>query len=534
MTSKQIMLGILWTGLAALPAAGAAGDAGEQAVTKTKPAHSTPTIARNQPQLFLDDLLVAKKDNIRRIWHKLRKHPANPLFGPSGDERALYLFGTVLRERPPGKTGKPIFRMWYYAMPRQSGRMRKYPSTHVAYATSRDGLKWVKPNLGLIEINGNRRNNAVFRTDDWVFHGLSGMIRDPRPNVPAAERYKLVIPGLITRPQRRKIYLGAVSPDGLRWTFRGALPIDGIIKSDRACFTWDPYRKACVLYCRDQNYPPAFARKLKAHYAKTMSPERAAKAAGEYWGRAVALATSKDFRTWSKAEQVLRINVDREPLGLQIYGMAAIPYGGQWVSLWQRHWSLPEQAYLDIGIAHSRDGRTWHRRRDAVLPCGEPGEWDRFNQCVSTRVVTVGDELWFYYSGRTYRHGEYRRHTDGKDTGPHSTAGGVHIGLATLRLDGFCSLEASFDGGTVETKPVVLPPGELFVNCRSRWGRVTVEVLDKAGRRISGGRSEPVVADSVRQKIIWPKSFSLKKLAGRPIRLRFTLANAQLYSWGVK
>ena len=301
MTLIRICFGILCTGLAALPATVAAADAGEHAVTKTKWAHPAPTIARDQPQLFLDDQLLAKKRNVRRVWHRLRKHPANPLFGATGEETAIYLFGTVLRETPPGKTGKPIFRMWYYAMPHRSERRKKYPLTYVAYATSRDGLKWEKPDLGLIEINGSRRNNAVFLTDDWVFHGLSGMIRDPRPDVPAAERYKLVIPGLITKPRRRKIYLGAVSPDGIRWSFRGALPIDGIIKSDRACFTWDPYRQTCVLYCRDQHYPDAFAEKLKAHYARTRSPEKAAKAAGEYWGRAVALTSSKDFRTWSKA-----------------------------------------------------------------------------------------------------------------------------------------------------------------------------------------------------------------------------------------
>ena len=408
------------------------------------------------------------------------------------------------------------------------------PVTTIAYATSRDGLSWERPHLGLVEIAGSTLDNAVFAHPEWEFIGFSGLIRDPRPEVPASERYKLVVPGLITRPNRRKVYLGATSPDGLHWTFRGELAIEGIVKSDRACFTWDPHRQRYALYCRDRHCPDAFVRRLESHYAEAMSPRAASAAAADYWGRAVALTTSADFSTWTPARQVMRIDLDREPLGLQIYGIAAIPYGGQWVCLWQKHHSLPEQAWLDIGVAHSRDGVTWKREAPVVLPCGSVGQWDRFNQCVSTQVVRVGDELWFYYSGRTYRHGEYRRHTEGTDSGPGSEEGGVHIGLATLRLDGFCSLGAGFDGGTVATRPLALPPGELHLNCRSRWGRVTVEVLDGSGAALPGARSVPIACDDVRRKVTWTEGFALAAHAGRPVRLRFTLENARLFAWLVK
>jgi len=73
------------------------------------------TIPKGQSQLFLDDQLIAEKNNVTRVWHQLRKHPSNPLMLKSGSEEAIYLFGTVLRESNPIVGGNPIFRMWYYA-----------------------------------------------------------------------------------------------------------------------------------------------------------------------------------------------------------------------------------------------------------------------------------------------------------------------------------------------------------------------------------------------------------------------------------
>ena len=33
----------------------------------------------------------------------------------------------------------------------------------ICYATSRDGIKWEKPNLRLVEFNGSRDNNLIWR-----------------------------------------------------------------------------------------------------------------------------------------------------------------------------------------------------------------------------------------------------------------------------------------------------------------------------------------------------------------------------------
>lgn len=218
-----------------------------------------------------------------------------------------------------------------------------------------------------------------------------------------------------------------------------------------------------------------------------------------------------------------------DPDGTEIYGIAAFPYEGQWGGLPQIHRSLPHLGYIDVAVAHSRDGKKWQREKELVLSRGDVGEWDRFNQCASTRPVRVGGELWVYYSGRLYRHKEYKG-SGLKDTGPFL----VGIGLATLRLDGFCSMQAGFDGGEIITKPVILPEGSLFINAKSDWGEVVVEVLETDGGIIEGMRSIPVSADGVRLEVQWPDGSSFEGIAGRPVRLKFSIRNALLYSWRVE
>lgn len=482
---------------------------------ETKPeSRDAFVVVKGQAQLFLDDELVASKENIKRVWHKFKKHPKNPLIQKSGIEDNTYLFGNVLREPDPNQGGKVIFRMWYYAC---GNCATGTCSGWVGYATSDDGLNWKKPKLGLYEIGGSRENNAVWMPKKYRFGGLEGVIKDPNPNIPDDERYKMVIMGIgYENEVRTKQYLMVVSGDGILWRLHGIYHVprkNPPGKPDRACFVWDPYREVYALYYRGK-------------YAPDELKQRGGPA---YWGRAVNLAISKDFKSWGQEVMVMHAETD-DPDGTELYGTATFPYAGQWVSLVQIHRVLPHLAYIDVGIAHSRDGINWQREKELILPRGDIGQWDRFNQCAANQPVRVGDELWIYYSGRTYRHNEYEKHTNLKDTGP----GVARIGLATLRLDGWCSLQASFDGGRVVTKPVVLPRGELFVNAKSDWGEILVEVIDSKGNVVEGMESTPVSGDGVCLPVRWPQGRSLDRIAGKQVQLRFTLKNALLYCWKVE
>jgi hypothetical protein len=453
-----------------------------------------------QAQLFLDDGLVERSENVRRVWHGLVKHPGNPVMERSEWEDSIYLFGTVIREPDPLSDWEYRFRMWYYA--------RGFGHSYVAYASSLDGLHWEKPDLKVVKIGGKWAHNAVFIAPGKRLLGLSGVLSEGETG--ARSSYKLMIPASI-QSSREKVYLMASSPDGIHWDLVDEFSPGEPCKPDRACFTWSPSDLEYRLYCRTRHDPP----------------ELVSRGGPAYRGRAVALCRSPDFDTWSEPDLVLHADED-DPDGTELYGMAAFPYGGQWIGLVQVHRSLPHLAYLDLGICHSRDGIGWVRERDLVLPKGGVGEWDRFNQCASTQPIIMGNEIWVYYSGRLRRHGEYHRMTDLTDTGPNR----VGIGLATLRLDGWCSLQSSFDGGEVLTRPLVLPVGAsgIRLNAKSTWGEVVVEILDEEGMLLGGLQSGPVSADGVDLEVDWNRG-TLEPVTGIPVRIRFHLKNALLYSW---
>jgi len=533
-SARAIQFGIV-LGHIALAGNGVAVASGGAATSRAETTGRYVRIPIRQPQVFLDDALVASKEQVVRTWHALRKHPANPVLLPAPWEDQHWLFGTVLREPDPDVGGEAVFRMWYYAAVHDEEKAEMPRSTaSIGYAVSRDGLHWEKPICGLYEFNGSRNNNIVFNPvwetgapalENRRLIDFGGVIRDPRQNIPEDERYKAIIATLVYREDERvgRDYLLIVSPDGIHWRSRQALALPEPCEADRACLVWDPSCALYVLYNRTYYSPPAVREKAveknwPRHYGGN--------------ARAVAVATSADFKEWTLADPPLAMHVDGEdPDTTQIYGLQAFPCGGQWVGLWQNYCSRADVSTIDVGIAHSRDGMRWSRVRTTdflALPNGSLGDWDRFNQCTATAPVRVGDELWVYYSGRLYRHGGYDP-TGPRDSGPYF----VGIGLATLRLDGWCSMASGFNAGEVITIPLILPEGKLYINAQARWGEIQVEVLDESGELIKGMASEPLKDDGVKLPVSWPAGKSLTQFADMPIRLRFTITNARLYSWQV-
>jgi hypothetical protein len=123
--------------------------------------------------------------------------------------------------------------------------------------------------------------------------------------------------------------------------------------------------------------------------------------------------------------------------------------------------------------------------------------------------------LRFYYGGRTYRHAPY----EGKDTGPRAGC----IGLATIQRDRFVSLDASFDGGEIITRPLKLKGKNLHLNANSDFGEINVEALDLAGKSIA--KAKPIRRDSLDSPVEWEGG----EVRGDVV-LRFTLKNACLYA----
>ena len=99
-----------------------------------------------------------------------------------------------------------------------------------------------------------------------------------------------------------------------------------------------------------------------------------------------------------------------------------------------------------------------------------------------------------------------------------------------LRRDGFVSLDAGENEGVLVTKPFVLTKGPLHVNVNARGGELRAEVFGDGGTHLI---SEPVTGDQPRAEVRW-RDGDLATLQGRPVTLRFTLRQAQLYSYWLK
>ena len=96
------------------------------------------------------------------------------------------------------------------------------------------------------------------------------------------------------------------------------------------------------------------------------------------------------------------------------------------------------------------------------------------------------------------------------------------------------SLDAGEEGGSVVTEPFLWEGERLLLNAVADDGEIAVEVLDADSRPVAGFGREDAIAlteDSARQAAAWREGSRLPDPAGGPIRLRFSLTGARLYSY---
>ena len=103
------------------------------------------------------------------------------------------------------------------------------------------------------------------------------------------------------------------------------------------------------------------------------------------------------------------------------------------------------------------------------------------------------------------------------------------LGLATLRRDGFVSLDAGETEGRMLTKSLTLDGKELRLNADASQGYVTVSVTDDIGTPLDGYTSRRIVGDQLDASVEFPQPF--EALRDKEIRLQFQLRNASLYSY---
>lgn len=444
--------------------------------TVTAFAEEPPQVGQAR-QLFIDDLLIEDLSNVRLTLQQPTQYEGNPVLRADrpweGDSIALA--GTVLYDEE-----ERIFKMWY----RATG-----DSPRVCYATSPDGINWDKPVLNLKPYEGSMENNIVLGGPDSKFHPASFAVIKDRADPDPRRRYKM-----LTYHQRDR-FACLVSPDGLQW--------DGPINPGE-------HETGNVVSMYYDGGLGQYVGLLQGRSTAQGTPRLA--------------SFSDDFVRWSKPQEVL-VPDKEDPPSAQLDAHVAFMYEG--LRLGYLTLLRPDAGTTDTHLCCSRAGKTWHRYRERIpfLPTGPAKSWDADRVRADAGGLIVWDgRIWLYYTGG-------RNDPEGHPRGHSPPAG--QIGLAHLRQDGFVSADAGVEGGYLLTKPLIAGGSSLRINADARHGRIQAELLDAAGKPIPGREltsSIPFQGDALDAPLRWD-SITTDELAGRPIRIRFHLRNASLYSF---
>ena len=96
-------------------------------------------------------------------------------------------------------------------------------------------------------------------------------------------------------------------------------------------------------------------------------------------------------------------------------------------------------------------------------------------------------------------------------------------------------MNATGKGGEFTTKPITFKGKELEMNfSTSVAGYVRIEIQDADGSPIPGYTlkdSPEIFGDQLDRVVAWKTGKDVSQLAGKPIRLRFVMRDADLYSF---
>jgi hypothetical protein len=452
-------------------------------------------------QLFVDDFLI-EETALERVYHRPEYHAASPVLRPTTawEKRDEYAERTRTRSNPTAMVfsdgvffdpADRIFKMWY---------MGGY-SQNVCYAFSHDGIEWQKPSLDVVP--GTNITFPGFRDSSTVWLDLAE--RNP------AHRYKLA-----------NWYDHAldlhVSADGIHWQPAGRTGRTG----DRSTFFYNPFRNVWVYSLRN---PDAGVRSRR--YVETPDFN-----VGVQWA-------ADQPVPWVGAD-VLDAERPEYRITPELYNLDCVAYESVLLGLFTifRGERGDREKPNDICAGFSRDGFNWDRpdRQPFLAVSEHVGAWNWANvQSAGGCCLIVGDRLHFYVSGR-------RGVPGSNDPGTCTT------GLATLRRDGFASMDAPPNPARVQRLPSNTPPGTLvtrpvrfsgrylFVNVDAGAGELRVEALDRNGAPLPGftlADCEPIREDATRVRVRWRPADHLGALVERPVRLRFQLTRGSLFAFWV-
>ena len=421
----------------------------------------------SQRELFVDYYLIERLDGTLLKLHK-------PKLTPFTKDSFRGSYNTVIKDNL-------VYRRYYRELiPGYQGEQYDgHPGEYTAYAESKDGIHWSKPNLRLYKINGSWNNNAILADSPPFSHNFSPF-RDTRPNVSPNHRYKA-----LAGVHKGGGLMAFVSMDGIHWS---KLQKDFVITSKEFAFDsqnvsfWSDSEQLYVCYYRAWKTPHGRLRSINR-------------------------ISSKDYLVWSNPV-ALAPNAPNEHL----YTSQTHPYFRAphiYIAFPTRY--LPNRgSSTDILFMTMRAGASQFTRvfREALIRPGlELENWgNRSNYAALNIVPTKLGEMSIYVRNRRY----------------------------ILRTDGFVSVNAPYEGGELLTVPLTFEGSKLEINyATSAAGNIRVEIQTTHGQHFEGYSLEDcdeLLGDQISRIVTWNGNSNLGKFSKTRVRLRFQMKDADLFS----
>ena len=442
-------------------------------------------------ELFVDDYLIDELRGARLQLARPERREAAMTFDAPWEDDAAFPFA-IIQEGG-------VVRLHYRAA--VLDRKDEDNTVVTALAESADGgVSFARPELGLIEFQGSRKNNLTASGRGKEQKAVTPL-RDANPACPPEQRYK----GFAAE-WKKLFVLG--SPDGLRWRMLREGPVDmpGEFDTVNTGF-WDAVAGCYRCFTRSWKW-------------KVRPCEKAPNV------RCIQMSTSPDFIHWTPPVQAEYVDGDEFT---QLYTNAVVPCpGAEHVFLGfpnrfvEERQKAPAHAYPGVNDAlfmASRDGVHWTRYLDAwVRPGPDPLNWTERNNYPVWGIVQTSPTEWSMYVTEHYRH-------------PGTPS---RMRRLSIRPWGFVSMHGDYAGGEMTTKPFVFAGAALHLNyATSAAGEVRVEVQDEQGCPAPGLSFEDMdglFGDDLDAVVNWRGGGDLSRLAGRPVRLRFRLKDADVFS----
>jgi len=449
-------------------------------------------VFKRERYLVLDSRIIESKENMQLTVGVAHKDKNNPLFGEDKpwEPRFDNPYSSVIYDEE-----EEIYKCWYSIFTKSdhealAPEKRAWVDWHegdrgfgVCYSTSKDGITWEKPELGILEFDGNKKNNIVI----YYNHGVAVM-KDLHETDPK-KRYKAIHP-------EKENSLVWFSEDGIHWD--EAIDVGPIDNGDtNQSIWWDEDLRKYVLITRRWGGANTTGRYGRMGHRQKVRSE------------------STDFLNWSKTELI----IEGLDLRMQIHDMLVTSHAGVYVGMVGLFDIEASKQWCEL--AWSPDSKDWHRIQPgkALIPNGPVmGDYD-WGCIFTSKPIIRKDEILLYYGANDGRFMAWRS---------------GYLALAHMRPDGFAGYEQIAGGsnktGSVTTKAVSVVGNSLCLSADvAPSGFVKVLVFDKNKKQIAEG--ELVTTTVSDAKIQWKDNYLFNQQKGKDITLKFELREAKLFSF---